>query len=86
MDAHTLIIAVLGVMVVLFLTGWAPVDLVSCAGLVVLTALGVIEPQAAFSGFGSEVVVTMFAMFIVATSIAAGLLISSALVSPRRSL
>ncbi len=50
--------ALLGAMIVLFITEKWPVDLVAFAGLLVLILTGYVKPDEAFSGFSSPAVIT----------------------------
>lgn len=61
----TLLFAILGAMVWLFLTEKLPIDLTAFAGLVVLVFLGYVRPDEAFEGFASPAVITMLSIFIV---------------------
>ncbi len=61
--------ALLGIMVVLFLTEKLPVDLTAFLGLVVLIFGGYLSPSEAFVGFSSPAVITMMSVFIVGAAL-----------------
>jgi len=63
------LLAVLGVMVVLFLTEKLPVELTAFAGLAVLALAGYVEPSEAFEGFASPAVITMLSVFFVSAAL-----------------
>lgn len=54
-----------------FLVNRAPIDLVALVGLLLATALGVVSPVQAFSGFASAAVITMVAVFFLSAAMRA---------------
>lgn len=63
------LLAILASMVYLFLSERLPVDLTALSGLMLLTLVGYLEPDEAFTGFASSAVITMLAIFIVGASL-----------------
>ena len=61
--------ALLGVMVVLFLTEKLPVDVTAFAGLSLLVATGLVTTDEAFEGFSSPAVITMLSVFLVSAGL-----------------
>jgi len=61
--------ALLGVMVVLFLTEKLPVDVTAFAGLSLLVATGLVTTDEAFKGFSSPAVITMLSVFLVSAGL-----------------
>ncbi len=49
----------------MFIKGWLRYDIVAILALLFLTLVGIIEPQEAFAGFGSPVVITVAAVLII---------------------
>ncbi|GGM13066.1 SLC13 family permease [Deinococcus aerophilus] len=64
MDPVTLILILFVVALVLFATEWLPVDVTALALLAALLLSGLIKPQQAFAGFGSDTVLTLASLFI----------------------
>ena len=62
---NILIFAILGVVLILFVSEKLRVDLVALMALVTLTLTGLISPEEAFSGFSSPAVITVWAVFII---------------------
>ncbi len=60
-----IVFAVLAAAVVLFVTEWLRVDVVAILMVLVLVATGVLEPEQAFLGFGSETIIFLAGLFIV---------------------
>ncbi len=63
--------ALLGAMIVLFITEKWPVDLVAFAGLLVLILAGYVKPDEAFSGFSSPAVITMLSVLFLSAALQA---------------
>lgn len=61
--------ALLGTMVILFLTEKLPVDLTAFLGLIILIFGGYLTPLEAFTGFSSPAVITMLSVFIVGAAL-----------------
>jgi len=58
-------LVILAITILLFVTEWLRVDVVSLLVLLALLITGLITPEAAFSGFSSPAVLTVWAVFIV---------------------
>lgn len=65
-----LVLAILAVSVVLFVTELLRMDLVALLVLCVLALTGLVTPEQALSGFSSEAVVTVWAMFVLSEGLA----------------
>ncbi len=61
----TLILAILGITVLLFITEWLRVDVVALLVLLALVLTGLTTPTEAFASFSSPAVITVWAIFIV---------------------
>lgn len=59
-----LVLAILGVCLVLFVSGWVRMDLVALLVLTTLAVSGLVTPSEALSGFSNPAVVTVWAVFI----------------------
>ncbi|ACO46783.1 SLC13 family permease [Deinococcus deserti] len=64
MDPVTILLLLFVVALVLFATELLPIDVTALGLLSSLLLLGLIEPKAAFAGFGSETVLTLASLFI----------------------
>lgn len=64
-----ILFAIIFLMVYLFLTEKLPIDLTAFLGLIVLSILGYVTAEQAFSGFSSPVVIIMLATFILSAGI-----------------
>ncbi len=65
----TIVFAVLGVVVVLFVTNRVPVDIVAVGTALTLWATGVLEIDAALAGFGDPTVVYIASLFVVSEAL-----------------
>src|SRR5690606_4567287 len=63
-----ILLIILVVTVILFSIEWFPVDVTALGLIVVLILTGMLTPAEAFSGFGSEVVIMMLGLLIMATA------------------
>ena len=63
------LLAIIAVMVFLFLTEKLPVELTAFAGLAVLALTGYVNPDEAFQGFGSPVVITLLSVFFISAAL-----------------
>ena len=59
-----LVLAILGVCLILFVSGWVRMDLVALLVLTTLAVSGLVTPLEALSGFSNPAVVTVWAVFI----------------------
>ncbi len=66
-----LVLVLLLVVMVFFVTEWLPIDVVTLGLLVVLVATGVLTAAQAFSGFASEIIIVLVAVFALTNAIAA---------------
>ena len=66
-----LVLALLAAAVVLFVTEWLPVDVVTLCMLVVLVGGGILTPAQGFSGFASDIIVVLVCVFALTNAIAA---------------
>ncbi len=64
-----LVLAALAVAMVLFATEWLTVDVVTLGLVATLTVTGIITPAEAFAGFGSEVIVILASIMVLAGAI-----------------
>jgi di/tricarboxylate transporter len=60
-----LVFAILGLGLVLFVTGWVRMDVAAMSVLSALALTGLVSPETALAGFSSQAVVTVWAMFII---------------------
>ena len=65
----TLVFAILGVVIALFVVDRLPMDVVAVMALVALTLSGVLTPAEALSGFGATVTVLIAALFVVGAAL-----------------
>ena len=65
------VLVLLAVVMVLFVTEWLPIDVVTLGLLVALVASGTLTAAQAFSGFASEIIVVLVAVFALTNAIAA---------------
>lgn len=65
-----IVLSVLAVAIVLIAFEVVAIDLVALGMLIMVVATGVLSPADAFSGFASETVITLAAVFVIATTIA----------------
>lgn len=65
-----IVLSILAVAVVLIMFEIVAIDLVALSMIIAVVAAGVLTPQAAFSGFASDVVITLAAVFVIAGTIA----------------
>ena len=69
-NPHALItLAVLGLAIVLFITGWLAPELTGLLSLGLLISTGVLGPQEALSGFGSPALITLLGLFPVSAAL-----------------
>ena len=64
------VLAILAVAIVLILFEWVAIDLVALSMIIAVVATGILTPEEAFSGFASDVVITLAAVFVIAGTIA----------------
>lgn len=64
-----LLLLMLVAALILFVTEWLPVDVVTLLLLVALTVTGILTPAQAFAGFANEVIIILCAVFIVSGAV-----------------
>ncbi len=64
-----IVLAVLAVAMILFATEWLSVDVVTLGLVATLTVTGILSPAEAFAGFGSEVIVILASIMVLAGAV-----------------
>jgi di/tricarboxylate transporter len=64
-----LLLVLLAMALVLFVTDWLPVDVVTLLMLAVLTVAGILTPAQAFAGFANEIIIILCAVFIISGAV-----------------
>lgn len=65
-----ILLAVLAVMLVLFTGDWVPADVVALGGLVTMVLTGLLPPDLAFRGFGSDTFVLILGLLVLTAALA----------------
>jgi di/tricarboxylate transporter len=69
MSDAAIVFAVLGVLVVVFVGNWLPVELVAIGGSLTLAATGVLTVEQSLAGFGDTTIIFIAALFVVSEGI-----------------